>query len=84
MEIDITDIVQREYRVTDAKLFDFKMIQMTVDGKTNIYTIRDGKLYMYKEELIRDSYVDLHLAKFERIYRSVLRDKNIDLLTNED
>lgn len=43
MEIDITDIVKREYRIVDAKLIG-DMIQVTVDGRDNLYTMRDGKL----------------------------------------
>jgi len=79
MEIDITDIVKREYRIVDAKLIG-NMIQVTVDGRDNLYIMRDGKLYKYQEVSIDSS---LHVAKFERIYQTVKRDRNIETLTDD-
>jgi hypothetical protein len=82
MENNITDIVKIEYGgIESAKLVS--NIEIVNDGITSSYRIKeDGKLYLYTEQLILDDH-DRHLSKFQRIYRTAIRDKNIEILTSE-
>lgn len=88
MEIDVTEAMRKEYggsEIISATLTDDNIIRIEYTGASgggfSFYRMGDdGNLYMYKEEMVgtkRDC------ERFARIYRSALRNKKIELLTDE-
>ena len=85
MEIDVTEAMRREYSGSDiiSAILTGDVIRITYTGVSgggsSFYRMGDdGNLYMYKEEVVGTKK---DCEKFNRIYHSALRDKNLELLT---
>jgi hypothetical protein len=87
VEIDVTEAMRKEYTGSDiiSAILVGDIIRITYTGNSgsgaSFYRMSDdGDLYMYKEEVVGTKK---DCEKFKRIYRSALRNKNIELLTDD-
>lgn len=80
--MDITQIVRCEYEgISSASLVGDTIKMTDVFGRSHKYKLIDGELY---HDDINLETLQIHLDKFDRIFRLANRDKNIQMLTDDE